>query len=61
MLQYGFRANIKIDVPLHAMSGEDKIRLCKDLVKDLLLTDGLREEYREALQKYLQVALEESK
>ena len=61
MLEYGFRANLKISVPLSAMSGDDKIRLCQDLVKDLLLTDGLREEYREELQTYLRKALEESK
>lgn len=61
MMDYSYRASIRMNVPLSCMSGEDKIRLVKDLVRDLLLTDGLREEYREELQKYLQIALEESK
>ncbi len=59
-VDYGYRKEIKLSFNISLMKGEDKIRLTKDLIVDLLLTDGLREEYRSELRAFMFTALEES-
>lgn len=59
-VEYGYRKEIKLSFHIDQMSAADKIRLVQDLLRSLLLTDGLGTEAFNDLRSFLEKALEES-